>query len=477
MIQGVGGSSPPGCTPKMEKEKKLIPNLPSGFLDYKGDTLELKKRIIKIIEDNFINFGYSALEQSIFEKSENIGSFLADDLDNPMADVYSFEDNKEQLTYRYDMTAGLARMYAANYLDLPSIYKRYCIGSVARREKPQKKIRLKSFEQADCDIIGNVNKYQANAELCNLIADTLFKLNFKKEQFKICISNRKIIEGLINDLKITDEKQKLKVFRAIDKISNPNIGISGVKDLLGSERTDKSGAIQVGANLSIDQIDTIINSLQLKNLKEISSVLKNPLSKEGIIETEKLLEILDYGKYFNQIKLSIEKVRGINYYSGWLVETELNIPNFGSGLSVCSGGEYRDLIGSFKGLSTPGVGISFGVTRLTAILSEINQLNVNEKKPVLVCIMDTKYLSKYYQILEELRSNGVNSEIYLDSKKNLSSQLKYANKRELPLAIICGEDEFKKENVTIKNLLAKKGEKNQTTVKKENLINEVKKYV
>ena len=170
-------------------------------------------------------------------------------------------------------------------------------------------------------------------------------------------------------------------------------------------------------------------------------------------------------------------MRAINYYSGWLVETELNIPNFGSGLSVCSGGEYRDLIGSFKGLSTPGVGISFGVTRLTAILSEINQLNVNEKKPVLVCIMDTKYLSKYYQILEELRSNGVNSEIYLDSKKNLSSQLKYANKRELPLAIICGEDEFKKENVTIKNLLAKKGEKNQTTVKKENLINEVKKYV
>ena len=127
----------------MKKEKKLTPSLPSGFLDYRGDTLELKKSIIKIIEDNFINFGYSALEQSIFEITENIGSFLADDPNNPMADVYSFEDGKEQLTYRYDMTAGLARMYAANYLELPPIYKRYCIGDVARREKPQKKIRLK----------------------------------------------------------------------------------------------------------------------------------------------------------------------------------------------------------------------------------------------------------------------------------------------------------------------------------------------
>ena len=459
------------------KNKQLIAKLPKGWIDRWGSTLARKKKIIKIIEDNFINFGYSALEQSIFEITENIGSFLADDPNNPMADVYSFEDGREQLTYRYDMTAGLARMYAANYLELPSIYKRYCIGDVARREKPQKKIRLKSFTQADCDIIGNVDKYQANAELCNLIADTLFKLNFKKEQFKICISNRKIFEGLINDLKITDEKQKLKIFRAVDKISNKNIGISGVKDLLGRKRTDKSGAVTIGANLSNDQIEAIINCLQLKDLKEISSILKNPLSKEGIMETEKLLEILDYGKYFNQIKFSIEKARGINYYSGWLVETELNIPNFGSGLSICSGGEYANLIGSFKGLSTPGVGISFGVTRIQAILSEINQLKVSEKKPVLVCVMDIKYLSKYYQILEELRSNGINSEIYLDSKKNLGKQLTYANKRELPLAIICGENEFKDNTVTLKNLLAKKGEDNQITIPRKDLINEIRKII
>ena len=177
------------------------------------------------------------------------------------------------------------------------------------------------------------------------------------------------------------------------------------------------------------------------------------------------------------VKVSIEKVRGINYYQGWLVETELNIPGFGSGLSVCSGGEYPDLVSSFKGTSAPGVGISFGVTRLTSILSEINQLKVNEKKPVLVCVLSNEYLPKYYEILEELRSNNINSEIYLDSKKNLGKQLTYANKRGLPLAVICGENEFKDNNITIKNLLGKKDDNNQITFPKENLIDEIKKFI
>lgn len=461
----------------MKKDKK-IPRLPAGFSDVSGVDFEIKKKVIKTLEDNFINFGFAGLEQSIFEVSENIGSFIADDPDNPMADIYTFADGKESITYRYDMTAGLARKFSASYLELPSIYKRYTVGDVARREKPQKKIRQKSFTQADCDIIGNVDKPQANAELCNLIADSMLKLNFSSSQFKICISNRKIIEGLINDLKITDEIQKIKVFRAIDKLSNPNIGLSGVKDLLGSQRTDKSGAVTAGANLSKDQIQKIISCLEIKNLKELSSNLKNPISKEGIEETEKLLEILSYGKYSDQIQLSIDKVRGINYYTGGLIETELNLPNFGNGLSVCSGGEYANLISSFKGISTPGVGISFGVTRICAILSEIKQLDVKENKPVLICVMNKKYLPKYYEILEELRLNGISSEIFLDPTKNMGKQLTYSSKRGNCVAVICGENEFKDKTVTLKNLLAEKGDDNlQITVARNDLINEIKKII
>ena len=459
------------------KKDKLIARLPKGWIDRWGTSLARKKKIIKIIEDNFINFGFSALETPFAEISENIGSFLASDSNNPMSDVYSFEDGKERLTIKYDNSAPLARFYAEQFRELPSIYKRYQIGTVARNEKfDSKKIKLKSFTQADADIVGNVNKSQANSELINLIGDTLFNLGFGISQFKICISNRKIIEGFINDLKISDEKQKMSVYRSIDKISNPNIGKSGVRDLLGEKRVDKSGAVQVGANLSKSQIDEVMNFIEFKNLKEIKSNLKNSLSKEGILEMEKLLEIVSLGKYEKQVKLTLEKCRGLFYYDGWTVETELNFENW-EGISICSGGEYSSLISRFKGVDVPGVGISFGVERLMAA-SELNKMKVDEPKPILICVMEEKFLPKYYEILEDLRSNNINSEIFLDPSKNMSKQLTFGSKRGNSIAVICGSNEFKDNTVTLKNLLANKGdEKQQITVARDNLINEIKKII
>ena len=110
-------------------------------------------------------------------------------------------------------------------------------------------------------------------------------------------------------------------------------------------------------------------------------------------------------------------------------------------------------------------------------MMQLDQVEINEQKPVIVCVMDEKYLKNYYEILETLRNNNINSEIFLDSKKNLGKQLTYANKRECPVAIICGENEFKDNKITLKNLLGVKGENNQTTFPKENLINEIKKFI
>jgi Histidyl-tRNA synthetase len=145
--------------------------------------------------------------------------------------------------------------------------------------------------------------------------------------------------------------------------------------------------------------------------------------------------------------------------------------------SICSGGQYNKLISRFKGVDIPGTGVSIGVDRLLFAMMQLDQLKLETNKPVIVCVMDQKYIKNYYDILKILRDNNINSEIFLDSKKNLGKQLTYANKRNLPLAIICGENEFRNGDITIKNLLAKKGEENQITVKKENLIYEVKKYI
>ena len=154
----------------MKKEEKLTPSLPKGFRDRWGKELALKKNIIKIIEANFIKYGFLPLETSPMEITSNIGSFLAEDESNPMSDVFTFEDSKESLTLRYDMSAPLARFVAQNYRDLTFPFKRYAYGDVFRREKPDS-ARYRSFMQFDADIIGNVNEAQADGEICNIIAD------------------------------------------------------------------------------------------------------------------------------------------------------------------------------------------------------------------------------------------------------------------------------------------------------------------
>ena len=465
----------------MNNKKKLTPGLPSGFEDRWNKKLLLKKKLLKAIEKNFIKFGFDPLETPSFEISENIGSFLAEDDSNPMSDVFLFEDGDKNITLRYDLSSPLARFVAQNNQELPSIYKRYAIQNVFRNEKVGN-ARYREFTQADCDIVGSVNPAQANAELCNLIASTILACGLKKDQFVVSISNRKIVKGLIEELKISDEKQ-VKVMRAIDKLDKPGFGLKGVEDLLKKGRTDISGAVTKGADLSDDESSAIINFLKIKNLKELKDSLKNPLSQEGIKELEDLLEVASYGGYLDQIKTNFTIVRGLAYYDGFCVETNLNFKatnNKGKEVdigSICSGGQYNKLISRFKGVDIPGTGMSIGVDRLLFVMMQLNQIKVDEKKPVIVCVMDEKYLKNYYEILKILRENNINSEIFLDSKKNLGKQLTYANKRQCPVAVICGENEFKENTVTLKNLLGIKGDNNQKTVKKENLVNEIKKLI
>ena len=465
----------------MSEKNKLIPGLPSGFEDRWNKTLILKKRLLKVIENNFIKYGFDPLETPSFEIAENIGSFLAEDDNNPMSDVFSFNDGEKNITLRYDLSSPLARFVAQNNQELPSIYKRYAIQNVFRNEKSGN-ARFREFTQADCDIVGNVNPAQANAELCNLVASTLIECGLKKDQFTINVSNRKIIQGLIQDLKIPANKE-IKVMRAIDKLDKPDFGIKGVEDLLKKERKDKSGAITKGADLNDDQVSKILNFLKIKNLKKLKQDFKNPITQEGIKELEDLFEVLDFGNYSELVKTNFTIVRGLAYYDGFCIETNLNFKttnNKGKEIdigSVCSGGQYNKLISRFKGVDIPGTGVSIGVDRLLFAMSQINQVQLDDQKPVIVCVMDEKYLKNYYEILDILRKNNINSEIFLDSKKNLGKQLTYANKRGCPIAVICGENEFKDSKITLKNLLGIKGEDNQITFSKENLVNEIKKFI
>jgi len=170
----------------------------------------------------------------------------------------------------------------------------------------------------------------------------------------------------------------------------------------------------------------------------------------------------------------------MDIYSGTTIETNLKfeVKNSQGKVidpgAVCSGGEY--FITKFKGEPFRGSGVSIGLDRVVFCVLQKNKIKIENKGPVLICVMDEKKLKKYYEILKILRDNDISSEIYLESKKKLSKQLEYASKKGLALALICGENEFKENTITIKNLQGVKGD-NQVTIPRENLVDEVKKYI
>ncbi len=464
--------------------KLLEAGLPRGFEDSFGESLLIEKELKRIIEENFLRYGYQEIKTSPFEYSENIGAFLADDLNNSSSDIFTFNDKDKKISLRYDLSAPLSRFISERYLELAFPFKRYQISEVYRNETSKTgRGRYRSFIQADFDQIfaGEVSP-QANAEIIQIIQDTLLESKFKKDQFKINIFNRKIIEGLLDDLKIKDEKQRFKVLRAIDKFDRIN---QNFIDLLKKERVDPvSGDKIAGANLSNDQASVIIDFLKIKDLGNLKSNFKNNLQKEGIQELDEILEILSYNNYSDQVQIDSSRVRGLNYYDSFVVETTVNfkVKNKQKKLvemgSIASGGAYSQLCSRFKGGNNfQGTGCSFGVSRIVYLMMQLNQLKVKQKFPVIICPMNKKYFPYVNEIAKILRNNNINTEIYPDPKKNLGKQLTFANKKSNSVACIIGENEFKEKTITLKNLLAAKGENNQLTISKENLVDEIQKLI
>ena len=476
----------------MVKEKKLQPNLPLGFTDRSGKELAIKDKLIGVIKQNFERFGFSQLETPSFEILENIGKFLPDE-DRPMSGVFGFQEvNNDWISLRYDLTAPLARYVSKNSNEISNPFKRYQIGTVWRNEKPGPG-RFREFTQIDADIVGSKNNL-ADAEMCSLISDTLIKCGLEKKDFIINLSNRKLIQGLVNQLKINSAKQKLTVIRAIDKLDR--IGMLGVEELLKKGRKDQSGDFTSGADLSDVQASEVINFLKLKDISDIKNILTDKLAIEGINEIQKILEGIKYSGCESQINFNPTVVRGLEYYTGAIFEANLTFKvknlkgkevEFGS---IGGGGRYDNLVSRFNKIDLPATGISIGLDRLIFALTQLEKINYSNKEPIIICILDEKYLPKYYEILKELRDTDINSEIYLGDS-SLKSQLKYADKRNSPAVILCGDNEFKENKITIKNLKKgkieseklqsredwKQSENIQATFPKENLINEIKKLI
>ena len=454
MEQEVVGATPTSCTKTMNKKiSKPSVDLPGGFIDRKEKELVIRDFLIKQIKEVMTKYGFEFLETPSFEYTESLGKFLPDK-DRPSEGVFSFEDSKKWLSLRYDLTAPLARYTAKNFDNLPRPFKRYQLGTVWRNEKPGPG-RFREFLQFDADYVGTSNLL-ADSELCILISEILEKCGLANNEFNIKISNRKLSKGLLEELNIIDQNQQSISLRAIDKLDR--VGIEGVRLLLGKGRKDKSGDFTDGAQLEEKQIIKIIEFLNSKDLNQLEQIgCKNKLFEEGINELKQMVKKFDFFKFTN-FKIDPTVVRGLEYYTGPIFEAELTFKvknekgveiEFGS---IGGGGRYDDLVKRFKNQDCPATGISIGLDRLLYALNQKNIFNFNQKNPVLICVLDERYMDYYFKILNLLRSNNINSEIYSGSS-NFKAQLKYADKRNCKYVIICGEDEVSKELITLKNLI------------------------
>lgn len=455
--------------PKKTPRPKAI--APKGFRDYFGTEVTERKAMLDRIAEVYHLYGFEALETSAVETVEALGKFLPD-VDRPNEGVFAWQeddsaDKGDWVALRYDMTAPLARVAAQYRQDLPVPYRRFAMGPVWRNEKPGPG-RFRQFYQCDADTVG-APSVAADAEICAMLSDTLEAVGIARGDYIIRVNNRKVLDGVLEaaGLPDTDEFAATRgiVLRTIDK--HDKFGDAGVMALLTEGRKDDSGDFTDGAGLAAAQVELILgfvngrqtdNAATLVRLGELVGDVQTGI--EGVDELREIADLLaGQGYGADRIVIDPAVVRGLGYYTGPVYEAELTfevtdekgrVREFGS---VAGGGRYDDLVKRFTGQAVPATGMSIGVDRLLAALRATGRIGSEEAGPVVVTVMDKARMGDYMQMVTELRQAGIRAEVYLGNPKNFGNQLKYADKRNSPVAVIQGGDEHERGVIQIKDLV------------------------
>ncbi len=439
---------------------------PKGFRDYFGAEVTERKAMLDRIAGVYHRYGFDPLETSAVETVEALGKFLPD-VDRPNEGVFAWQDeDQDWLALRYDLTAPLARVAAQYRNDLPSPYRRYAMGPVWRNEKPGPG-RFRQFYQCDADTVGS-GSVAADAEICAMLADCLEEVGIPRGDYLVKVNNRKVLNGVMEVAGLAgDDKEAERgiVLRAIDKIDR--LGPEGVRALLGEGRKDESGDFTKGAGLSPQQAEVVMGFTTAKRDTGAATVARlrelvgaSVIGAEGVAELEGIAALLDVQGYGpDRIVLDPGVVRGLGYYTGPVYEAELTFEildekgrkrQFGS---VAGGGRYDGLVKRFTGQDVPATGVSIGVDRLLAALRAKGRVGGESAGPVVVTVMDRDRMADYMAMVGELRQAGIRAEVYLGNPKNFGNQLKYADKRGSPVAVIQGGNEADKGSVILKDLI------------------------
>lgn len=367
-----------------------------GFRDFLPGEARRRQYVINKLKAVFESFGFEPLETPALEYEEVLLGKYGEEGDKLM---YRFVDNGgRKVALRYDQTVPLARVVTQYQNQLPVPFKRYQIQPVWRAENPQKG-RFREFLQCDIDTVGS-NSPMADAETIQVIIRSLESLGFTK--FKVLVNDRNNFAGI-----------EPSAIAAIDKLKK--IGKEAVL-----EELKKKG-------LSISLLDEVLNKNLTDKLKEIIKIIND-----------------------SRVVFDATLARGLNYYTGMIFEIEVEGYEAGS---VSGGGRYDKLIGMFSGRQIPAVGFAFGFDRLAEAMDQqgLFPKDLTTSK-VLVSIFSTDLMDKSSEIASQLRSNNINTELWLEPGTRLEKQLKYADLKGIPYAAIIGPEEAAKNLITLKSL-------------------------
>ena len=428
---------------------RVKPRLSRGLRDLLPEEMGARLRLIDTIRGVYERYGFVPLGTPAIERMDALFGTAGDETQQSIFRVEGPDD--EPLGLRFDLTVPLARV-VSQYKDLPRPFRRYQVAPVWRADKPGPG-RFREFTQFDLDSVG-VRSDVADAEIMAAMCDTLDALSVGP--YRVRFSSRRVLNKLM-PLAGIPEQRTADVFRVLDKIEK--IGMKKIRLQLTEGYVDESGDPIPGLGLEPRQVDRIEEFLGIRadargevieKLRAVLGSTEGAAEEIGALEQlSKHLDLMGYAE--DRIVIDLSIARGLAYYTGPVFEAVLlDAPKYGS---IFGGGRYDDLVLRFLGERVPATGASIGVDRLLAALVELGRLRLRRSTAdVLVTTIDASMQDDYILMTGELRRAGISTEMYLGSGKGPGKQLKYADRIQVPIALLYGGDEKARGVVSVKDL-------------------------
>ncbi len=418
------------------KATRITPRTLKGFRDYLPAAMIPRERLIDTARRVYRSYGFSPIDTPALEYLEILTGKGSDETDRQL---YRFVDHGgREVGLRFDLTVPLARFAAQHINELGTPFKRYHIAAVWRGENTQRG-RYREFMQCDFDTIGT-RSIASDIETVLVIHDLMSAIGF--EDFAIHVNNRQVLNGLLEKFDLL--AQSTPILRALDKLAK--IGAEKVADEM--QRQAGTSPAQAAEILKLAELggdnDSILSQLDVL-------VAGSELGQAGVQNLRDVVAgVQAAGVAPERLQLDVSIARGLDYYTGVVVETFLGaLPSIGS---VCSGGRYDNLAELYTKQQLPGIGASLGLDRLLAAMEELGMIQpVRTPAPVLLTFFAREALPQYLALARGLRAQGIGVELYPEPKR-LGQQLKYADQRGFRIALIAGEDELAKGTCQVKDL-------------------------